>query len=76
MGVFRALLPWQQLLGHIFSALMDRPSSYPFVTDRYGRVLYHPLIPSDGDENVHIADLETETNDIMGVLESLGSATM
>ena len=58
--MFRALLPWQRLLGHIFSALAERPSSYPFVTDGSRRVLYHPLIPSDGDENVLITDLETE----------------
>ena len=60
VGVFRALLPWRQLLGHIFSALAERPSSYVFVTDSERRVLYHPLIPSDGDENVLITDVETE----------------
>lgn len=63
VGVFHALLPWQRLLGHIFSALTERPSSYPFVTDGNRRVLYHPLIPSDGDENVLIIDLETEDPD-------------
>ena len=60
MGMFRALLPWEQLLGHVFSALAERPSSYPFVTDSDRRVLYHPLIPSDGDESVLITDLEIE----------------
>ena len=63
LGVFRALLPWQRLLGHIFSVLAERPSSYPFVTDGSRRVLYHPLIPSDGEENVLITDLETEDPD-------------
>ena len=63
MGVFRALIPWQRILGHIFSALTERPSSYPFVTDDSERVLYHPLVPSDGDENVLITDLETEDPD-------------
>jgi hypothetical protein len=64
LGVFRALLPWQRLLGHIFSALTERPSSYPFVTGgSTRRVLYHPLIPSDGDDSVLITDLETEDPD-------------
>ena len=40
--------------------LTERPSSYAFVTDSGKRVLYHPLIPSDGDDSVLITDLETE----------------
>ena len=57
---------------------MERPSSYSFVTDSEGRVLYHPLIPSDGDDSVLITDLETELNptELTNLLERLGTSDL
>ena len=73
--VLRALLPWHQLLNHIYSALSNRPSSYIFVTDSSGRVLYHPLVPSNGRDDVLITEVETE-GVIMNLLGQLSTTNL
>ena len=68
VGVFHAVLPWQQLIGHITPVLEGRQSSYFLVVggDRR-RLLYHPLFPSQLQSNALVTDFESE-GQILNVL--------
>lgn len=69
LGVLHAILPFNQLLSMLNSALTGREFSYAFVLDQNSRQpLFHPLLPGDSLVEVSIADLEPE-GVIGGVLD-------
>ena len=61
VGVFHAMLPWNHLFGHITPSLVNRESSYFFVSRGDQQVLFHPLLPGNSQSDVRVTDVETDT---------------
>ncbi len=62
IGVLHAEFPWERLLSVIFTRLANRGSSYPFVYNDDGGLLYHPLLPSNVLKEVPVSELERRVN--------------